>query len=118
MHIPKNYFQDRLVVLLLSVNTFLTLLCGVLILLKLDSGRAEGYIIQYRSNLGLSAFKSGDASTLISFILFSILVMIFHTLLSIRVYHIRRQFTVTVLAMGTLLLTVSIIVSNALLVLR
>lgn len=118
MHIPKKYLHDRIVLLMLSINTFLALLCSVLILLKLDSGRSEGYIIQYRANLGLSAFKSGGAITLISFILFSGLVLVFHTLLSIRVYTIRRQFSVTVLGMGMLLLIIAIIVSNALLVLR
>lgn len=118
MHIPKRYFHDRLVLLLLSVNTFLALLCSVLIALKIDSTRPEGYIIEYRSNLGLSAFKSGGAITIISFIVFSALVLVFHTVLSIRVYSIRRQFAVAVLGMGLLLLTLSIIVSNALLVLR
>ncbi len=118
MHIPKKYFHDRVVLLLLSANTFLALFCSALILLRLDSGRSEGYIIQYRDNLGLSAFKSGNATTLISFIIFSATVLIFHTLLSIRVYSIRRQFSITVLALGTLLITISIIVSNALLVLR
>jgi len=118
MHIPKNYFHDRTVLLLLSVNTFLALLGGILVLLKLDVGRPDGYIVQYRANLGLSAFKSGGASTLISFIIFSALVLVFHTLLSMRVYHIRRQFSVAILALGMLLLLLSVIVSNALLELR
>lgn len=118
MHIPKRYFHDRIILLLLSINTFLALLCSVLILLKLDSGQSEGYIIQYRANLGLSAFKSGGVSTLISFILFAGLVLVFHTLLSIRVYSIKRNFAVAVLGMGLLLLLIATIVSNALLVLR
>ena len=107
-----------MVLLLLSINTFLALLCSILILLKLDAGQSEGYIIQYRANLGLSAFKSGGVSTLISFILFATLVLLFHTLLSMRVYTIRRNFAIAVLGMGLLLLVVATIVSNALLVLR
>ena len=39
MHIPKKYFQDRMVLLLLSVNVFITLLSSILILLRLDNGR-------------------------------------------------------------------------------
>jgi hypothetical protein len=118
MQIPKNFFHDRVVLLLLSINTFLALLGSILVLLRLDTGRPDGYIVQYRANLGLSAFKSGNATTLISFIIFAGLVLAFHTLLSMRVYHIRRNVAVTVLAMGLLLLCISLIVSNALLVLR
>jgi hypothetical protein len=118
MHIPKNYFHDRTVLLLLSINTFLALLGSALIVLRLDTSRPDGYIVQYRANLGLSAFKSGDSSALLSFVLFALLVLAFHTILSMRVYHVRKHFSIAVLAMGLLLLTLSTIVSNALLVLR
>lgn len=118
MNIPKKYFHDRMVLLLLSVNTFVALLASILILLRLDGGRTDGYIVQYRANLGLSAFKTGSASTLISFIIFAALVLVFHTLLSIKVYHLRRHFAVVVLAMALLLLVLGMVVSNALLVLR
>lgn len=118
MHVPKNYFHDRAVLLLLSINVFLALLGSLLILFRLDAGRPEGYIVQYRANLGLSAFKSGGATTLISFIVFFLFVLALHTFLSMRTYNIRRHFATAVLAMGSLLLALSIIVSNALLVLR
>lgn len=118
MLIPKNFFHDRVVLLLLSINTFLALLGSLLILLRLDSSRPDGYIVQYRANLGLSAFKSGGASTLVSFILFSLLILAFHTVLSMRIYPIRRHFAIAILALALLLLMLSIIVSNALLVLR
>lgn len=118
MNIPKKYFHDRMVLLLLSINTFVALLSSILILLRLDGGRTDGYIVQYRANLGLSAFKTGSASTLISFIIFAALVLVLHTALSMRVFHLRRHFSVAVLAMGLLLLILGMIVSNALLVLR
>ena len=118
MHIPKKYFHDRAVLMLLSTNTFLTVLNGLLILLRLDAGKAGGYTVEYRSNLGLSAFKIGGALTIISFIVFSALILVAHTVLSMRTYNINRGFAVAILALGTLLLLLSIIVSNALLVLR
>jgi hypothetical protein len=118
MQIPKKYFQDRLVLLCLSVSTFLAFFGSILILLRLDSGRSDGYIVQYRANLGLDAFKSGGASALLSFIIFSILVLALHTILSMKVYHARRHFATAILGLGILLLAVSIIVSNALLELR
>lgn len=118
MQVPKRYFHDRLVLLLLSVNTFLAVLSSVLILLRMDSSRADSYIVQYRSNLGLSAFKAGGSETFISFILFSLIVLILSVMLSMRVYPFHRQFAITVLSLTLLVLILALIVSNALLVLR
>jgi len=118
MAAAKSYFQDRLVLLLLSVNIFLAFLATVLILFRVGSGGGSGFIIQFRSNLGISAFKTGSATSLLAFIGFAILVLIAHTVLSWKAYHIRRQLSLTILALGTLLLLLCIIVSNALLALR
>lgn len=118
MQIPKKYFQDRFVLLLLSINSFLTLFGAAFILLRLDSGRGDSYIVQFRGNQGLDAYDSGGAIELLAFIAFSLFVLIFHTVLSMKIYEARRQFAVSVLAMGLLLLLVGIIVSNALLELR
>jgi hypothetical protein len=118
MAIPKGYFHDRLILLLLTVNSFLVVLGSLLILLRLDPGRNEGYIVQNRTNLGISAYKIGHASDLVAFIFFMILILVINIVLSVRVYPIHRQFAVTALAMGLLLISLAIIVSNALLVLR
>ncbi len=116
--VPKKYFHDRLILLLLSINVFMAFLASVWVLFKLDSGRSAGYIVQYRSSLGISALKTGDASQLIAFIGFALLVVLLHTILSIRTYEIRREVAVVVLVLGILLLITSLIVSNALLTLR
>lgn len=118
MHIPKKYFQDRVVLLLLSLNTFLALFSAVLILLKLDSGRDDGYIVQYRADQGLDAFSNGSVLELLSFIIFAAFVLGFHTFLSIKTYTARRQFAVTFLGLGSLLLLTGMFVSNFLLELR
>jgi hypothetical protein len=118
MTIPKKYFHDRLILLLLSVNVFLAFLAALWVLFKLDSGRSAGYIVQYRANLGISALKTGDAGELVAFIGFAVIVLAVHTVLSIRAYTIKREVSVIILALGVLLLTMSMIVSNALLVLR
>lgn len=118
MHIPKKYFHDRLVVLLLSINTFLALLGSVLVLFRLDAGGSDVYIVQYRANLGLSAFKRGGSAPLLSFVIFGLMILVIHIVLSMRVYPVRRQFAVVILAMASFLLCLSIIVSNALLILR
>lgn len=117
MTIPKNYLHDRPILLLVSVNAFLALLLVILTLARLDAGHSS-YIVQYRSNLAINAFKSGSSLELLSFVVFGPLVLAIHTALSLRVYLIHRQLSVVVLSLGTLLLALAIIVSNALLVLR
>ncbi|MEO8785294.1 MAG: hypothetical protein ABI221_03240 [Candidatus Saccharimonadales bacterium] len=118
MDIPKKYFGDRMVLLLITINGFLTVVTTILILLRLDTGRSDGYFVQYRSNLGLNAYTVGNAGALLSFVVFAWLVLGFHTYLSIRTYRMRRHIALVSLAFGTLLLALTIIISNALLVLR
>lgn len=118
MHIPKHYFHDRAVLLLIGINVFLMFAVAVTVLLRLDTANTTGHIVEYRSQLGLSEFRSGTASALLSFIPFAAIVTIFHTVLSMRVYHIKRHFSVAVLGMGLLLLVLSFLASNALLVLQ
>ncbi|GAC1387760.1 MAG: hypothetical protein NVS1B7_2770 [Candidatus Saccharimonadales bacterium] len=114
--VPKKYFHDRMILLLLSCNTFIAILGVILVLLRLDVGRPGTYIVQYRSNLGrLDGPKSGNITTFIGFIVFNILVLIFHTILSIRVFKINRQLSVLVLSIGLLLLILSVVVSYSLL---
>ena len=117
MTIPKQYLHDRFLLLLNSVNAFLALLLVVLVLIRLDVSHSS-YIVQYRSNVAIDAFKSGSSSELYGFIAFGLAVLVFHMFVSFRVYLIHRQLAAVVLALGTLLLVLALIVSNALLVLR
>lgn len=119
MPIPKKYLHDKLVLLLLSANVFLAFLCAVLIFLRLNIGQgAEGYIVEYRSNLGISAFRVGGVTGLLSFAGFAILLAIANIAISVRTYRIRRELALAVLAAGILLLILAVIVSNALMILH
>ena len=119
MPIPKKYLHDKLILLLLSGNIFLAFLCAVLIFLRLNIGQgSEGYIVQYRSNLGISAFKTGSISAILSFAVFALLNVIVGLTLSIRAYRIRRELALAILSASILLLIFAIIVSNALMVLH
>lgn len=118
MTISKRYLQDRLILLLLSINTFLAVLTSVWVIFKLDPGRSAGYIVQYRASLGISALKTGSMTDIIAFIGFAILILALHVVLSIKAYPIRREVAVITLVLGVLLLLIDLIVSNALLVLR
>jgi hypothetical protein len=114
--VPKKYFHDRLLLLLLSSNTALAILSTLLVLLRLNLGRSETYIVQYRSNLGkLDGPKSGSILTFVGFILFNLLILAFHAILSVRVFRIHRHLAVLVLSSGLLLLIFSLVVSYSLL---
>jgi len=115
MATPKKYFHDRLVLLLLSINAFLALAGSIIILLRINPEASVTYAVQYRARLGLNAFSSGSSTEIMSFVLFSILVFGFHFYLSRKIYPIKRHFSIAFLGLGTLLLALSIIVSNALL---
>jgi hypothetical protein len=117
--LPKKYLHDKLILLLVSGNIFLSLLCILLIFLRLNIGQGgEGYIVEYRSNLGISAFKNGDLGGILSFALFALLVLAINLILSVRTYQVRRELALAVLSAGILLLLFAIIVSNALMVLH
>lgn len=118
MHIPKKYFQDRTVLLLLSVNFFMALLAVITTLLRLDVDTPNGYSIEYRSQLGLGAYTRGDSTTFLFFIVFCLLALGFHIFLSLKVYDARRSFAIIVLALGLALLTTVVRVSDALLSIR
>lgn len=104
--------------LLLSINAFLAIAGSLFILLRLSTSHGTGYIVQCRPSLGINAFKTGQAIDLLSFIAFAILVFAAHFLLSRRAYAIHRQLAIVILGLGVLLLVLTIIISNALLVLR
>ncbi len=115
---PKKYFHDHFVLLLLSINAFLAIAGSIFILLRLSTSHGTGYIVQYRASLGINAFKTGAVIDLLSFIAFALLILVIHFLLSQKAYAIHRQLAIAILSLGILLLALTIIISNALLVLR
>ncbi len=114
MATPKKYFHDRLVLLLLSINAFLVL-ASTLTLLFRNIDPSGTFAVEYRARLGLNAFTSGGATEIYSFAVFAVIIFVFHFYLSRKAYPIRRHFAIVVLGMATLLLTLAILVSNALL---
>lgn len=115
MAVPKKYFHDRVVLLLLSVNAFFALLATAAILFRLSGAHNSGFIAEYRSNLGLSAFRPGSSMTFVAFMVFVLGVAVFHGFLSKKMYPMSRQLGLAILSLGTLLIILATIVSNALL---
>jgi len=118
METTKKFFQDKLILLLVSSNIFLAFICVILIFLRLGQASGGGYIIEYRSNLGISAFARGGIVDMLSFAAFAVVAAVLNIMIALRTYSITRVLSIVILGSGILLLTLTIIVSNALLVLR
>ncbi len=119
MAAQKHFLQDRTALLLVSGTAFLTVAAVVLVLLKL--GGSEGtsnFIVAYRSTLGIDRYTTGTANDLLSFVGAAVLVFGIGLTLAYRSYKVRRELSLTVLALTIPLLLFLIFVSNALLVLR
>lgn len=115
MEIPKNYFHDRLILFLLSINSFFVMLGIVMVLLGLGNGTEGTFIIQYRANLGVINQLSGSSLTFITFIVFLLVMLVVNTMLSMRIYTAWRQLSVVILSLSTLLILLTLVVINLLL---
>lgn len=115
MHIPKNFFHDKTILALLGVNTVLCLFAALFIILRIDPAEGSTHIVQYRSNLGIGAFKSGSLFELELLAIFAVLQFVFSALLSVRLYAHRRHLSVGVLALSTFILLLTPVVTDALL---
>ena len=116
MKIPKHFFHDKSVLILLAANTLLVLFVVLFIMLKIDPAEGSTHIVQYRSNLGISRFKSGSITEFRTFALFAVIVYSFSWLLSIKLYVHRRHLSLVILSLTTFLMILSGVVCNALLV--
>jgi len=118
---PKQYFHDHFVLLLLSINAFLAVAGSIFVLASLSSGHSTTYIVQCRdcsNEAAVNKFTNGSVINLLGFVVFMLLVLGIHALLSFRAYRIHRQTAIFILFLGILLLILSVIVANSLLVLR
>jgi 1,4-dihydroxy-2-naphthoate octaprenyltransferase len=117
--IPKRYFYDRVVLVLLTVSIFIALALVINILIRVTSGQgAVDYFVQYRSTAGVRAFSPGGVGEILTFILFGVITLITSITLSIRTYATKKELSLAILSFGILLLLLAVIVSNALLALR
>lgn len=117
MHIPKQYIHDRLILLLISANTFFAILTTVNIILKYSSSADGGFTYQYRPTLGFGGYIRGDKSEILSFAIFVMLVLFIHTFLSIKVFNIKKQLSIAILGTALLLILMALVISYSLLLL-
>lgn len=109
MKIPKNYFHDRGLLLVLSLNVFLAFSTLVLLVFRLSGSHSIPYIAYRQNQFGNSVYTAANSSwQLLIFGVFALLVLGLNMLLSMRMYRIHRQLSVVVLVMGTILLAFNV----------
>jgi hypothetical protein len=115
MKLSKKYLHDKSILLLLTSNLMLALLSVALIFLRLNNGRAGIYIVQRRANLGIDQYTQGGISTMIGFLLFTLLIVVGGFLISYKSFNDQKHVSVGVLCFSLLLIICTIVVSNSLL---
>ncbi len=118
MTVPKKYFHDRLVLLLLTADAFFAVVVSIWVLLRLNADKSIVYVVSYRPTNKANVFKHGNSLGILAFIFFAFFQLAFNILLSIKVYGIRRHFSLAILAMTLLLIILALVVSNSLLIVR
>lgn len=110
----KPFFHDRLILLILTINTFLAVVLAISSLLTLGN-TDSGYIKEYRSNLGLDGYLAGEVFDIVSFAVFALIVYVFHLVVSLKVYHIHRRFSMVVLLLALITFIFGLLANRALL---
>lgn len=114
---PKTYFHDRLILLILSINTFLAIALILNAIFALSDNSAV-FIREYRSNLGLDGYQAGGIKDILAFGFFAVIIYAFQFYASIRTYHIRKHLSLMVLLLTMVIYIFSLLVINALLGLK
>ena len=113
----KKYIQDKIILLLLSINTFLVLMWTVITALRLaGSSGTDNYFVQYRPGTGgIAQYQQGGIFDVLSFVIFMWVALGFVVFLSAKAHFMKRELALMVLGFGILLSLFTMIVSNSLL---
>ncbi len=118
MKIPNKYFHDRVVLFLISFNSFFAALTILWNLSRIGSSSSDLFIIQCRyCSETFPQLISGGSQEFIAFVLFVLIVLVSNIVLSMRIYEEKRRYAIGILALTTVLIIFALVVSNALLAL-
>lgn len=102
---------------MLTMIIFFAVLTVLTIAFRIGGERNTGLITEYRPSLGIGGFQKGTALDIISFAVFAVAAAVFHIVISMRVYSIRKHASQVILGLGVLLIVLALIISNSLLLL-
>jgi hypothetical protein len=116
---PTKFFHDRVVLLLMIINSVITITGVVFILFHLDASKGSAYIIQCRlCDTAAHEFKSGSVLDMSGFILFLLLNFGMSIFIGRRIYTERRYLALSLLTSASILALFAVIVSYSLFSLR
>lgn len=118
MEISKRFLHDRLILLLLTIISILSVVGISLVLIRFDATRNPTTTIAYRPNITGSQYQSGKPIDIYVLALFMLVAALSASVLSSRIYYLRRYLAIFILGSGVFLLILSIIVSNSLISLQ
>ena len=114
MDIPKNYLHDRLVLLLITIVSVVTVIGICVVLLRFDPSRNPIAIVGYRPNVSGTIYQPGKTIDIYSMAVYMIFTAAASIFLSAKTYQVRRFVSIFILAASIFLLILSTIVSNSL----
>jgi len=109
--IPKNYFNDKTILALISANGALLLVSIANVLFNVDTETSVS-IVSYRQSRAIQV--SGPTSDLYQFAIFALIVTLVSAALSIKLYVHRRHLSVSILGLNIVSLMLCLVVFNAL----
>ena len=114
MDIPKNYLHDRLVLLLITIISILTVVGVCVVLLRFDPSRNPTTIVGYRPNISGTIYQPGKTIDIYSLAIYMVFTAAAAIFLGAKTYQARRFISVFILSACIFLLILSTIVANSL----
>lgn len=114
MDTPKNYLHDRLVLLLITLISILTVIGVCVVLLRFDPSGNPTTVVGYRPNISGTIYQPGKSIDIYSMAIYMVLTAAAAIFLGAKTYHVRRHVSLFILSSAIFLLILSTIVSNSL----
>lgn len=112
MRVNNTYFHDRVVLFLLTVNTFVFFVYLIFVLLNFE---ADGnYFIQYRAGASIDEYKSGGTVDILAFPIFASIVYIAQFFVSKKIYLEQKHASWAVMLSSILILVMTFLTTWAL----
>ena len=118
MELPKKFFHDRTVLLLVMLLSVLLVIGVSLVLLRFDVSKNPTTIVAYRPNISGASYQSGKPIDIYSLAVFMAITAVGAVILSARVYNLKRYLAVFILASSVFLMILATIVANSLISLQ
>jgi predicted RND superfamily exporter protein len=118
MEVPKKFLHDRVVLLMVTLIAILLVIGVSIVLLRFDPSKNPTTTVAYRQNVAGINYQSGKPIDIYSLAVFMFLISVGSVYLSSRVYLMRRNAAIFLLASTIFLLILASRVSWSLISLQ